>query len=37
MKANKMDRHASAKGTILVEELKRREQIENLGFSGRMM
>ena len=35
-----MDRYCGTQvreGRILVEELKGREQIENLGFSGRMM
>ena len=40
MKVNKMDWYCGTQvreDRILVEELKRREQIENLGFSGRMM
>lgn len=40
MKVNKMDRYCGTQereDRILVEELKRTEQIENLGLSGRMM
>jgi hypothetical protein len=40
MKANKMDSYCATQmreDRIFVEELKRREQFENLGLSGRVM